>query len=140
MRPARLLILFVALAGGSLALGLLAGSVPISIGELWSTLFGEPTGPAHDIIFTVRLLRDLSAVTSSGWAWLILVGLALLATLYSNALNVLSLGRNKAAALGVPVLKSEIAIYVGACAATVSSVALAGTIGFVGLIVPHSLR
>src|SRR5690349_4728289 len=50
------------------------------------------------------LLGDLSAVTSSGWAWPILVALTLLATLCSNALNVLSLGRNKAAALGVPVL------------------------------------
>jgi iron complex transport system permease protein len=86
------------------------------------------------------LLGDLSAATSSGWAWLILAALAFLATLYSGALNVLSLGRNKAASLGVPVLKSEVAIYVAACAATATSVALAGTIGFVGLIVPHVLR
>jgi iron complex transport system permease protein len=86
------------------------------------------------------LLGDLSAATSVGWAWLMLAILTLGATLFAGALNVLSLGRNKAAALGVPVLKSEIAIYVAACAATVTSVALAGTIGFVGLIVPHVLR
>jgi len=86
------------------------------------------------------LMGDLSGATSSGWAWAVLVSLALVGTLYSGALNVLGLGRNKAASLGVPVVKAEIAIYVAACAATVSSVALAGTIGFVGLIVPHILR
>jgi iron complex transport system permease protein len=86
------------------------------------------------------LLGDLSAAGSSNWAWLSLGILACLATLFSGVLNVLSLGRDKAASLGVAVLKSEIGIYVAACAATVTSVGLAGTIGFVGLIVPHVLR
>ena len=86
------------------------------------------------------LLGDLSAAGSSSWAWLSLGILACLATLFSGVLNVLSLGRNKAASLGVAVLKAEIGIYVAACAATVTSVGVAGTIGFVGLIVPHVLR
>ncbi len=260
-RPTRSLILLAAFAVISLILGLLAGSVVISPGALWSTLVGADTGTVRDIVFAVRLPRvgsafacggllalagallqvllrnpladpyilgisggaglgllgatalglsyaasqlaglggaliavvavfglsfrseewnlyrllltgvvfssgcgalisllltlapdaavkgmlfwllgDLSAATSPLWAWLVLAALTIATTLYAGALNVLSLGRNKAASLGVPVLKSEVAIYVVACAATVTAVAAAGTIGFVGLIVPHLLR
>lgn len=86
------------------------------------------------------LLGDLSTPGSVGWAWMVLIALSVLTTIFSGALNVLSLGRNKAATLGVSVLRSEVAIYLAACAATVTCVTLAGTIGFVGLIVPHVLR
>jgi len=47
MRPAQLLILFAVLAAGSLALGLLAGSVPISIAQLWPSLIGVWLFPAN---------------------------------------------------------------------------------------------
>jgi iron complex transport system permease protein len=86
------------------------------------------------------LLGDLSSATAPGWAWLLLLVLGVTAAAGGSALNVLSLGRNKAASLGVPVLRAELAIYAGACVATVAAVALAGTIGFVGLIVPHAVR
>lgn len=86
------------------------------------------------------LLGDLSSATAPGWAWMILLVLGVLSAAGGSALNVLSLGRNKAASLGVPVLRAELAIYAGACLATVAAVALAGTIGFVGLIVPHAVR
>jgi iron complex transport system permease protein len=86
------------------------------------------------------LLGDLSGAASPGWAWLVLLVLGTLATLWSGALNVLALGRSKAASLGLPVGAAEVAVYVTASAATVTSVALAGTIGFVGLVVPHLVR
>jgi iron complex transport system permease protein len=55
-------------------------------------------------------------------------------------LNVLALGRQQAAVLGVPVSAAETALYASAALATVSAVMLGGTIGFVGLIVPHLVR
>jgi iron complex transport system permease protein len=86
------------------------------------------------------LLGDLSDATSPQWAWLALTTLGAASVLGSGALNVLRLGRSKAASLGVPVSAAEVAIYVVASAATVTAVSLAGTVGFVGLIVPHLVR
>jgi len=86
------------------------------------------------------LIGDLSGAASPGWAWVVLGALGAASVFCAGALNVLSLGRNKAASLGLPVAVAEIAIYVAAAAATVTSVALAGTVGFVGLIVPHLVR
>src|SRR5262249_6700542 len=86
------------------------------------------------------LLGDLSDTTSPQWAWVALIVLGTLSVLRSGTLNVLGLGRSKAASLGVSVRAAEVAIYVIASAAPVGSVALAGHIGVVGLIVPHLIR
>jgi len=86
------------------------------------------------------LLGDLSDATSAHWAWLALIVLGTLSVVGSSTLNVLGLGRSKAASLGVPVRAAEVAIYIVASAATVGSVTLAGPVGFVGLIVPHLVR
>lgn len=101
-------------------------------------LLVTPEGSLKGMLFW--LLGDLSGATSSGWAWGALVVVGAASVLGANALNVLSLGRSKAASLGLPVVAAEVAIYVAAAIATVASVALAGTIGFVGLMVPHLVR
>jgi len=66
--------------------------------------------------------------------------LVALAVLLGPALNALSLGRLKAASLGVATRKLEYVLYLGAAVATAAAVLTAGTIGFVGLIVPHLVR
>ncbi len=86
------------------------------------------------------LMGDLSDATSPAWAWLALATLGAVSVLGSGTLNVLRLGRSKAASLGVPVAAAEVAIYLTASAATVTCVSLAGPVGFVGLIVPHLVR
>lgn len=86
------------------------------------------------------LMGDLSSASHSWHAWLILLALGSICTLFGGTLNVLSLGRDKAASLGVPVSRAETALYVAASLATVTAVLLGGTIGFVGLIVPHLIR
>jgi iron complex transport system permease protein len=58
----------------------------------------------------------------------------------AQAMNVLALGRDKAQSLGVAVNRVEVALYVLAAVATVTAVLIGGTIGFVGLIVPHLVR
>ena len=86
------------------------------------------------------MLGDLSDATSPQWAWLGLAVCGVTSVLGSGALNVMLLGRSKAISLGVPVTSAEVIIYVIASAATVTSVSSAGTVGFVGLIVPHLVR
>lgn len=56
------------------------------------------------------------------------------------SLNVLRLGEGRAAALGVDVARLQWALLVAATLLTAAAVALAGLVGFVGLIVPHLAR
>ncbi len=55
-------------------------------------------------------------------------------------LNLLLLGDEQAAHLGVDVEREKLALTMLATLATSAAVAVAGTIGFVGLVVPHLLR
>ena len=55
-------------------------------------------------------------------------------------LDIFSLGEEKAACLGADPDKIRLAFFALASLATSAAVALAGTVGFVGLIVPHILR
>lgn len=71
-----------------------------------------------------------------------MIGLVMLIFLphYSSALNALLLGESEAKHLGVNTEKLKKQIIVLVAAGVGISVALAGTIAFVGLIVPHILR
>ncbi|TAM05019.1 MAG: iron ABC transporter permease [Paraburkholderia sp.] len=55
-------------------------------------------------------------------------------------LNVLLRGDAAAQALGVPVLRLRVRVYLVASLAAAAAVTTGGTIGFVGLVVPHMLR
>jgi iron complex transport system permease protein len=71
----------------------------------------------------------------------VLVGLSIGAlVLLSARLNLLALGDEEAAALGVDVRRERALVFFAASAATGAAVALAGMVGFVGLIVPHLVR
>lgn len=63
-----------------------------------------------------------------------------LGSLLWRYLDIFSLGEEKAAYLGADPDKIRLAFFALASAATSAAVALAGTVGFVGLIVPHILR
>lgn len=86
------------------------------------------------------LMGDLSTAPHSWVAWAAVVALGAVATAGAGTLNVLGLGRDKAASLGVAVARAETAVYASAALATAAAVHLGGTIGFVGLIVPHMIR
>lgn len=71
----------------------------------------------------------------------VLLGVAVAVLMALSAqLNLLSLGDDEAASLGVEVGRSRGAVFLAASLATGAAVALAGLVGFVGLIVPHLLR
>ncbi len=59
---------------------------------------------------------------------------------FSRDLNILGRGELQASALGVSVFSLRISIYFIASLLTASAVTLAGSIGFIGLIVPHIVR
>lgn len=57
-----------------------------------------------------------------------------------RALDVLQLGEESAAQLGVPVEAVKLSLLAAATLATAAAVSVAGIIGFAGLIVPHAVR
>jgi iron complex transport system permease protein len=60
--------------------------------------------------------------------------------LLSRPLDVLSLGEDEAASLGLPVHLMRLALFAGAALVAGAATAVAGTVPFVGLIAPHALR
>ncbi len=86
------------------------------------------------------LMGDLShAVTF--WPALALLALGLAAALpFSRDLNLLARGDLTARTLGVPVARLRGGVYVLAALATATAVTTTGSVGFVGLIVPHLVR
>ena len=121
---------------------LLAG---IALGALSGALTGLLTFVSDD-----RQLRDLafwSLGSLGGATWakvtasapLILPVLAALPFL-GRGLNALVLGEAEAVHLGVPVERLKRACILLVAVAVGASVAAAGVIGFVGLVVPHALR
>ena len=86
------------------------------------------------------LMGDLAQ--ASGWLpglIALVVGLAL-AMPFARELNLLARGMLQAQALGVAVNRLRYAIFLLASLATAASVTTAGSIGFVGLVVPHLVR
>ncbi|NLX10714.1 MAG: iron chelate uptake ABC transporter family permease subunit [Chloroflexi bacterium] len=71
------------------------------------------------------------------WPILAAAGLILL---YSRDLNLLLIGEESAQALGVNVARTRLIVLALASLLTASAVSVAGSISFVGLIVPHILR
>ena len=71
-----------------------------------------------------------------------LVGAAVLFALprYSGTLNALLLGESEARHLGIDVDRAKIALIIWVAVGVGTSVALVGTIAFVGLVVPHIVR
>jgi iron complex transport system permease protein len=66
---------------------------------------------------------------------------ALLVSLpFARELNLLARGADMAQTLGVQVSRLRLGVYVVASLATAAAVTQAGSIGFIGLIVPHLVR
>lgn len=72
-------------------------------------------------------------------ACLVIAGSAV-AMMFARQLDILSLGEEKAVNLGINTERLKIILFAAAAATTGAAVAVSGTIGFVGLIIPHILR
>jgi iron complex transport system permease protein len=87
----------------------------------------------------------LGSLPSSGWSDVLLllpyVGVALaVLLLHRRLLDVLSLGEEEAASLGVDVGRVRLIVVLAATVGTAGAVAVSGLIGFVGIVVPHAIR
>ena len=69
----------------------------------------------------------------------IVVGIVVI-LLYSRLLNVMQLDEEQAQQLGINVERLKIILLVAATLITAASVSFVGTIGFVGIIIPHAVR
>lgn len=87
----------------------------------------------------------LGRLSTVGWSDVVeLLPYAAAATLVmlgaSRLLDVLSIGDDEAGALGVDVSRVRAVVVVAATLATAAAVSVSGLIGFVGIIVPHTVR
>src|SRR6185295_10041164 len=92
--------------------------------------------------FTFWLLGDLSGTTAK-LLWLALfiavAGTIVLAD-HARSLNLLMLGERDAFDLGVEVSRVRLIVFVAAGLLVGTSVASSGSVGYVGLVVPHLVR
>ena len=123
--PARLLLTGVVLAAGWGAL----------ISFLLAT---SPASALPGMLFW--LMGDLSNASAPAPALIVLIIGVAASLLLARSLNILALGDVQAAALGVEVNLVRTLLYLGASLLTAFAVTLGGSIGFVGLVVPHMLR
>ncbi|PAU71202.1 FecCD family ABC transporter permease [Vreelandella alkaliphila] len=86
------------------------------------------------------LMGDLSYARAPWPPLLLLLATCVVLMPLGRSLNVLARGPQQAAALGVAVRPLEWCIYIVASLLTAAAVTTAGSIGFVGLVVPHMLR
>ena len=92
--------------------------------------------------FTFWLLGDLSQASSSSIGIAVVATLAGVIALILNArpLNLLMLGERDAFDLGVEVGRVRLQVFIAASLLVGVSVALSGSVGYVGLVVPHLVR
>ncbi len=98
----------------------------------------SPAAKLHNMLFW--LMGDLSFSQPGGNYFLVLILAVILAMYYSRALNLLAVGDMQAAALGVSVNRLRVFTYFLASVLTAAAVIQAGSIGFIGLIIPHAVR
>ncbi|HEY6706109.1 MAG TPA: iron ABC transporter permease [Actinomycetota bacterium] len=87
----------------------------------------------------------LGRLTTAGWhEVLLVVPYALLSTtvilLHRRLLDVLAVGDDEASSLGLRAARVRLVVVAAATLATAAAVAVSGLIGFVGIIVPHTVR
>src|SRR6201987_1613959 len=122
------------LLGGVITASLLSALIVLLLTALPSSNF---RGMAY------WLMGDLSSVPSRPLAWVLRLGFAVAAVvIYTTAsdLNLLLSGEKEAMHLGVDVRRVRLIVYIAASALTGLAVAMSGSIGYVGLLVPHVMR
>jgi iron complex transport system permease protein len=126
----------------SVAIMLLAG---VALGAFAGSLTGMLSYISDD-----RQLRDLTfwalgSLSGSSWTKVMVIAPLVLPVLLAvpmlaRGLNALLMGEAEAFHLGIPVQRLKSAAIVMVAVAVGASVAAAGVIGFVGIVVPHLLR
>lgn len=136
-----LLVFLIARGGNWAALRLLLTGVVVAAG--WSAVVSLmlAVSPERNLRGALFWLMGDFAFADDPTACLVVAAAATIGCLVlGRALNVLATGDQQAALLGLPVRPMRIAIYFISAALTSTAVVTAGTVGFVGLVVPHLVR
>lgn len=119
--------------------GVIVSSVAGSLTALAISLAPTPFATSQIVTWLMGALTDRSWDDVRLAVPLIALGIGLLA-LTARTLDVLTLGESAARSMGVDPVRLQILVVVGVALCVGASVATAGVIGFVGLIVPHIVR
>jgi iron complex transport system permease protein len=119
--------------------GVILSSIAGSLTALAISLAPTPFVTAQIVTWLMGALTDRSWSDVMVAAPMILFGAVLLGTT-GRTLDALTLGDPAARSMGVDPLRLQLLIVLGVGACVGASVASAGVIGFVGLIVPHLVR
>ncbi|WP_353722934.1 iron ABC transporter permease [Dyadobacter sp. 676] len=127
---------------GGIATLLLCG---IAINAFVGAMTGLMTYLADDAQLRNITFWNLGSLGGANWTSVMavapFVGVSIIFMPYlSKALNLLVLGESQAASLGVNMTSLKQKVIILATLGVGASVAIAGTIGFVGLVVPHIIR
>lgn len=86
------------------------------------------------------LTGDLGSSERYGLSLTVLILVLVVMLPCARHLNVLMMGDTTARALGLSVVRLRLGLYLGASLATAAAVTVAGSVGFIGLLVPHMVR
>lgn len=119
----------------------LAGVTVAAFFTAWQTFVQQQNAETLQQVYT----WILGNIPSTGWSDVILVlpyvaAAAVVILALRRVVDVLSLGDDEAASLGVDVRRVRLALVIAATLGTAAVVAVSGLIGFVGIIVPHAIR
>ena len=128
--------------GGALALILAGVAISALAAALTSLVLNLSPNPFAAMEIVYWMMGSL-ADRSMDHVWLaapfMLIGLAMLLSL-GRSFDALTLGEDAAASMGVNLARLRLVLIGGTALAVGASVSVAGSIGFVGLVVPHVLR
>jgi iron complex transport system permease protein len=128
--------------GTSLSLILAGIAIAALAGALTSLVLNlspNPFAASETVFWMMGSLADRSMVHVWLAAPFILVGAVMLMSL-GRGLDALTLGEDAAAAMGIRLPQLRLVLVLGVAAIVGAATAVAGAIGFVGLVVPHILR
>jgi iron complex transport system permease protein len=129
-----------AAAEGGTSLLLLTGVIVSSLCMALITLMLSiaPEGRLRSMVFW--MIGDLAGAPVRVLPWLVLGGALVFAVRCARSMNVMALHAESAVALGVRVGALRKGLFLVSGLLTASAVTSAGSVGFVGLIVPHACR
>jgi iron complex transport system permease protein len=128
--------------GGSITLilaGVAVSSLTTALMSLALNLSHNPFALSEMVYWMMGSLADRSLTQLWLAAPLIVTGL-IVRLRVGRALDALTLGEDAAASLGIDVARTRWQVVAGTALAVGGATAVTGTIGFVGLVVPHVLR
>lgn len=119
--------------------GVAVSALAASMTSLVLNLSSNPYAAAEIVFWMMGSLADRSVVHVALAAPFILAGGLALLTL-GRGLDALTLGEDAAQSLGVSLARLRLTVVLGTAAVVGAATAVAGAVGFVGLVVPHLLR